>query len=240
MKINKLVVRGEKQTSLSASEAADTLTLKEIYVMGVSTRGGDADKHEVNLDENHLVEFVFDDDSVWLSSGETIADLFPETAAVKKRGGDTAFEVPLFMQSGAENRGLVSNIGVKLLKVFSKKAVKKNVSALAADLEKKQLDNKSGLFRLDAGFQFLKDIPANSNKPYLLFLHGTASSSSGSFGELVGSELWKYIHQFYEQRVLAFQHETLTKSPLKNVLELVAQLPDKAVLHIIRDRKSVV
>ncbi len=233
MKINKLVVRGQKQTSLSASDASDTLTLKEIYVMGAATRGGEADKHEVQLDDGHLVEFVFDDDTVWLSSADTIADLFPETAVAKKRGGDNAFEVPLFMQSSAENRGLVSNIAVKLLKVFAKKAVQKSVKNLAADLEKKQLDNKSGLFRLDAGFQFLKDIPAGSSKPYLLFLHGTASSSNGSFGELVGSDLWKYIHNTYEQRVLAFQHETLTKSPLRNVVELVEQLPAKAALHII-------
>ena len=37
----------------------------------------------------------------------------------------------------------------------------------------------------------------------------------------------------YRQNIIAFQHETFTKSPLQNVLELVQQLPDKANLHLI-------
>ncbi|MFT3932277.1 MAG: CHAT domain-containing protein [Chitinophagaceae bacterium] len=233
MKMNKLIVRGEKQVNLTTADPAAALTLSETYVISNATRGADTEKHVVTLDKDQVVEFVFEDNTVWMSSDETIQDLFPEAAAVKKRDATDGFEIPSTMQLPSETRGVVADVALKLLHVFTKKAVQKSVKALAADLEKKQLDNKSGLYRLDPSFNFQTDIASNSNKPFLLFLHGTASSTSSSFGEMMGTDLWKYIVQNYGPNVLAFQHETLTKSPLKNVAELISQLPANAALHII-------
>ncbi|WP_276501588.1 CHAT domain-containing protein [Terrimonas pollutisoli] len=231
MKINKITIRGEKQPSQSTFESADDLKLEEVYLLGSSTRG-EAERHSIQLKKDQVVEFVFEDNTVWLSSDQTIQDVFPEAAALKSRSVDSDFEIPYYIQSTSDERG-IGTVALKLLKVFTKKSIKKGVRELAVDLEKKQLDNKSGLYRLDASFQFFKDIPVSNSKPFLLFLHGTNSSTSGSFGELAGTELWKYIFQNYEQNVLAFQHETLTKSPLQNVAELVKQLPSNAVLHLI-------
>jgi hypothetical protein len=47
-------------------------------------------------------------------------------------------------------------VALKLLKVFARKEVQKTIRQLAEDLEKKQLDNKSGLFRLDSNFDLQK------------------------------------------------------------------------------------
>jgi CHAT domain-containing protein len=231
MKINKITIRGEKQPSQLTFDASDELKLEEVYLVGSTTRG-ETERHTITLKKNQVVEFVFEDETVWFSSDETIQDVFPEAAALKSRSVDTDFEIPFFIQTTTDDRG-IGNVTLKLLKIFTKKGVQKGVRELAADLEKKQLENKSGLFRLDTNFQFQKDIPADSNQPFLLFLHGTNSSTSGSFGELIGTELWKYIHQVYAQNILAFQHETLTKSPLQNVVDLVKQLPDNALLHLI-------
>ena len=231
MKINKITIRGEKQPNQLAADGADDLKLDEVYLIGAATRG-ETQRHTIKLGKNQVVEFVFEDNTVWLSSDETIQDVFPEAAAVKSRSVDSDFEIPFYIQTTTDDRG-IGNVALKLLKVFTRKGVQKGIKELAADLEKKQLENNVGLFRLDAGFQFSKEIPAATNKPFLLFLHGTNSSTSGSFGELAATELWKYIQQSYAQNVLAFQHETLTKSPLKNVLDLVKQLPSNAVLHLI-------
>ncbi len=231
MKINKITIRGEKQSSLLNNEDSGDLKLEEVFLVGSSTRGV-AERHSISLRKDQVVEFVFEDNTVWLSSEETIQDVFPEAAAIKKRSVESDFEIPVFLQTSAEDRG-IGSVALKLLKVFSKKGIQKGVKELAADLEKKQLDNKPGLFRLDANFQFQKIIPGNTDNPILLFLHGTSSSTSGSFGEISGTDLWKYIISSYGENILAFQHETLTKSPLKNVLELVRQLPDNATLHLI-------
>lgn len=231
MKINKITIRGEKQSNQLTFDTSDNLKLEEVYLLGSTTRG-EMERHTITLKKDQVVEFVFEDDTVWLSSDQTIQDVFPEAAAVKSRSTDSDFEIPFFIQTRTDDRGVIGGVAVKLLKVFTKKGIQKGIRELAADLEKKQLE-KTGLFRLDANFQFQKDIPAGSNKPFLLFLHGTNSSTNGSFGELMGTELWKYIHSAYEHNVLAFQHETLTKSPLQNVLDLVKQLPSSASLHLV-------
>jgi pimeloyl-ACP methyl ester carboxylesterase len=63
--------------------------------------------------------------------------------------------------------------------------------------------------------------------PVLLFLHGTASSTSGSFSGLwtpQGSPFIQPLFKYYEGRVLAYQHRTLTESPIENTLALVQDL----------------
>ena len=223
MKINKITIRGEKQLTPIETAPSNTLELKEVYIIGSTTRG-ESDKHTLTLSNNEVVEFVFEDNTSWFSSNETIEDLFPEAAALKKRSMDDEVEIPVFLQAGPGDRSMVGTVALKLLNVFVKKEIKKSIRQLAEDLEKKQLENKSGLFRLDINFDLQKDIPPDTNKSFLLFVHGTNSSTSGSFAEIMGTELWKYIIRFYDRNILAFQHETLTKSPLQNVLDLVKQL----------------
>jgi CHAT domain-containing protein/pimeloyl-ACP methyl ester carboxylesterase len=232
MKINRLAVRGEKLDVDTATADAGNLRLDDVYVVGTNTRG-ELEKHTIALKPNQVVEFVFEDGTTWMSSDQTIQDLFPEAAMARSSDSKDAFEIPLMMQGTGTERGVVSNVALKLLKIFTKKGVQKTVRQLAVDLEKKQLENKSGLYRLDHQFILQNDIPAPGNQACLLFLHGTNSSTTGSFGELASTETWKYIREAYGTRILAFQHETLTKSPLQNVAELVAQLPSNISLHII-------
>ncbi len=77
------------------------------------------------------------------------------------------------------------------------------------------------------------DIPVG--RPVLLFIHGTASTTEGSFGGL-----WQASHgvmsdlaKAYPGAIFAFEHATLTKSPLENALDLVSQLPKGARLHLV-------
>lgn len=231
MRIDKIIIKGQKQGNLLAAEPSDTLEIKETYLVGAATRAV-AERHTIDLGKEDIVEFVFEDNTVWLSNADTIQDIFPE-ANLKVRSVEGGFEIPSTVQPDGATRSIAGNVAIKIIKIFSKTAVSAGVRELAERLEKTQLENRSGLYRLDAGFQFSKDIPAQSDKPYLLFLHGTASSTNSSFDKLVGSDTWKYIHATYGRNVLAFQHETLTKSPLQNVFELVQQLPSSASLHLI-------
>ncbi len=84
----------------------------------------------------------------------------------------------------------------------------------------------------------------NSNSPYLLFLHGTASSSVGSFSKLGvrhGFDVikidttpeWNELQKLYSGRVVAYEHRTLSKSPLQNAIELATILPGGARLHMV-------
>ena len=232
MKINKISLTGELQLNAEATQSAeDVITLKSSYIVGGGIRGG-GEKHDIVLDDNHLVELVFDDDTTWLCSTDSLEEIFPE-AAVQSRAGDGSFVIPSSIRSGDSERGIISDIVLKVFNVFTKNKVAKKVQDVAADLEKKQLENQSGLYRVDANFQLQKFTPVKSDKPYLLFIHGTNSSTKGSFSELINTDLWNHIQQNYGNNVLALQHETLTKSPLQNVLDLVPQLPQNASLHLI-------
>ena len=74
----------------------------------------------------------------------------------------------------------------------------------------------------------------DNKSPILLFIHGTASSTEGSFLGLWedNSKLLTRLHGRYQQ-VCAFEHRTLTVSPVKNAIALVQSLPPGATLHVV-------
>ena len=231
MSITKIIVKGSKQISGPAENGDDVFQLKESYQLGSSTRGV-AGSHEIILKKSEVVELQFDDDTTWFCNADTLEDVFPEAVAVKRSASDV-FVIPSGISNVQEERGLVGDVLLKALNIFTKKKLNVEIKELAADLEKKQLDNRSGLYLLDKNFQFKPFTAAASDKPWILFLHGTNSSTKGSFAELQATEVWNYIHQNHDGHVLALEHETLTKSPLQNVLEIVQQLPAHASVQLI-------
>ncbi|MGZ8553077.1 MAG: hypothetical protein ACXWV8_06700, partial [Chitinophagaceae bacterium] len=105
MKINKITIRGEKQPNQLTFDASDELKLEEVYLLGSTTRG-ETERHTITLKKNQVVEFVFEDQTVWFSSDETIQDVFPEAAALKSRSVDSDFEIPFFIQTSTDDRGI--------------------------------------------------------------------------------------------------------------------------------------
>ncbi|RMA64832.1 lecithin:cholesterol acyltransferase [Ulvibacter antarcticus] len=107
------------------------------------------------------------------------------------------------------------------------------------------LEKGAGLFRIDESFGF-KAVDftktnnatngtsnASSQKPYFLFIHGTNSDTLGAYEDLKNSSVWPVLFQTYGENILAFQHRTLTKSPLENTVELAKMLPKNAELHLL-------
>ncbi len=115
-----------------------------------------------------------------------------------------------------------------------------------AQLLENQLVGTGGLFRIDQ-----LDIPEQDNsalpvpvspqeidnsRPVLIFIHGTASSSKGSFGELWRNRedpLWQSIQATYGDNIYAFEHRTLSESPIRNALQLIASLPVDQRVHLV-------
>ena len=74
------------------------------------------------------------------------------------------------------------------------------------------------------------------SKPMLVFVHGTASNTRGSFGQFLTKEAeaeWRILKDFFGNRIYAFEHRTLSRSPIENAIVLAEQLPDGANLHIV-------
>lgn len=70
--------------------------------------------------------------------------------------------------------------------------------------------------------------------PLLLFIHGTGSNTSGSFGDLAphGRD-WAALTQRYGSRVFAFEHYSLSESPVENAIQLANALPDNARISLV-------
>lgn len=232
--MDKVTIRGFKREQFTQDEIENgkqtKLELKGSYQF--SSSRGISETHEIKFEENDMLEFVFDDNTTWTGSPDIIHDIFPETAKQKRAIGQS-FEIPMYLKTDDANRGLFGDIALKVLNVFTKKAVTSKVMDIAANLEKKVLSNMSGVYNIHPDFSLSKATVKKSDNPYLLFIHGTNSSTSGSFAEIQGSELWQHMQNAYGLNILGLQHETMTKSPLQNVIGLLKELPDTCTLHII-------
>jgi tetratricopeptide (TPR) repeat protein len=210
-------------------------------------------------DGRDVVELQFDAGVVQYMRVE---DLIAESVTTRDARAGDVVEVPVQFQRGsATERGLF-DWAAKRIRVFRARDVITGVaSAVIADAAAEKIverfDNSQvpavGLYRVNAEGELLEKITASEQldiaQPWLLFIHGTASSTEGSFGGLFGeketpaagnilpkralTQEWKQSHQFYGGRILALQHKTLSVSPVDNATEVAALLPQNATLHIV-------
>ncbi len=241
--IKKLVVYGKKETNEEGAV---------VYNLQASNRDV-SNQHEIELEKNDkLLELVLDDGTTWMCDASTMHEVFPELDPALKTPGSRdmqpdVFVLPHSVDAPSTERGIIGKIAVKLLKVFAKKAIGKGVAELSKKLEDKHLQNEidgtvipknflatgAALFTVDKDFKFGIFDGKPSNSPFFLFIHGTNSDTLGAFQDLKASPVWKTMHQLYGKNVLAFQHRTLSESPLLNVVKLAQMLPDNSVVHML-------
>lgn len=204
------------------------------YIIGLDVR--DSSNYEkISLEKSSdYFQFIYDDETTWFADSETIHELFPDINK-SNRDVETPFEIPMYLENSSENRGFIGRILLKVIKVFTKPAVERLVKDIARDLENKHLNSREGLNQLNDSFE-LANFNSNNHpidKPYLLFIHGTNSDTIGAFNGLLTNGTYAKMLAIYGANIIAFQHRTLTQSPLTNAVALVKSLPDGATVHII-------
>lgn len=128
---------------------------------------------------------------------------------------------------------------LRALHVFKRGPAGMTALAAAGAFQDSQLEHGTGLCGLQTDLWKLSPLAQmpHSAEPALLFLHGTASSTTGSFRALWGGDsevdARSQIAQAYGNRVYGFEHRSLTDSPIANVLALVGSLPVGARLHLV-------
>jgi CHAT domain-containing protein len=72
-------------------------------------------------------------------------------------------------------------------------------------------------------------------KGMLVFIHGTGSTTQGSFGDLATATVgtWDLLTSHYQGRIFGFEHRTFSESPIENALALADSLPVGAHLHLV-------
>ncbi|HLM68169.1 MAG TPA: hypothetical protein VK358_11610, partial [Longimicrobium sp.] len=141
------------------------------------------------------------------------------------RGVDGArLALPPSLQFGPATRG-VGGLGLKVLKRLNV-----DLAGMAAQQVIQKLEGKlapSGLYGWSTP-ELASGAAPRSGRPLLLFLHGTASSTTGSFGGLREpgrAGVWPELARQYGDNVFAYEHRTLSQSPIQNAVELLAALP---------------
>nr|WP_316639628.1 CHAT domain-containing protein [uncultured Roseateles sp.] len=109
----------------------------------------------------------------------------------------------------------------------------------------KRLEHEPGLYHWAAGSGGAADFEAPKFSaaalaepalyPMLVFVHGTASSTLGSFGDLRTGDrdLWTALERQFSGGIFAFEHRTLSESPIDNALQLVKALPPGANICLV-------
>ena len=192
-----------------------------------------------------VVEIELDGGAVFYSRADDLPERLrlPPGRAASAEGA--VIELPVMLPLGTRERG-IGDWAIRALRVLGLKAGEavgaegssrlgqNTARRIAEALERHQIP-EPGLKRWQGRELIgLGDRLEPTDKPWLVFLHGTASSTQGSFGGLAerGSE-WRQLAAFYGDRILALEHRTLTVSPAQNAIDALEALPAGAVLHLV-------
>ncbi|MCH5720542.1 DUF7379 domain-containing protein [Niabella hibiscisoli] len=224
-------LHGQKQAAsiIEQSLTSEYFTLDESYQLSATRAEGE--EQLITLTTEDYIQLTFSDASTWFGNKETLGEIFPEIELLNRSGEPAT--LPVLLMSDDTTRSIASQAVLKFFQKYTKKAVNTGLIKIAENYQKKSLENRSGLYLVDPAFNLQPYKSIDTTKPVLLFLHGTASSAKGSFAELTTGNIWKELIQVYGSNILAFEHETLTKSPLQNVAELMKQIPANSTIDII-------
>lgn len=192
-----------------------------------------ADTKQTEVDPGHIAQVVFEDGTEWIGYAGDVQEIFEKNTRQRGMSSDTWVFPPSL--GSAESRSL----GAVLLKVVN--IFKPKIADLAARKITRQTDAKimpaPGLYLLNKDFT-KSPFPGGKilQGKVLLLLHGTLSSTDGSFGDLKG-EAWNAISGLYDH-ILTLDHYTLSVSPFQNAADLLKELPDDLTFDILSQSRG--
>ncbi|PPK87252.1 lecithin:cholesterol acyltransferase [Neolewinella xylanilytica] len=195
---------------------------------GVGTR------HDRQLTDE-IVGLITEDDLEWFGYADDLPEVFGQEVQLA-RSGQTGFVVPTTIESNRSGqRGLVDRIQAKAIEIITGKAAEEGAEVTARQLAQRideRNTQKKGLWKVDPSGN-LQRLPAGASfTRALIFIHGTASKFESGFSN-IDADYWQRIHQHYDGQVYAFNHPTLIASPVRNALDLLAELPEGASFDLI-------
>lgn len=143
-------------------------------------------------------------------------------------------------------RGVVA-VAIRALEFFGYDLTARSAKALCKTVEDRNFAKRGiageGLHRcslqqLTAPLVPVTAVPAG-DAPVLVFIHGSFSSLAGGFGALWAHDnaeaaaVRASLAQVYGDRVYAYEHRTLTASPIENAAALAALLPLGTPIHLV-------
>lgn len=201
-------------------------------------------------DPDDLIEVTLSNGArLYTTLGQYLHDYPPEPAREVTKPHE--YFLPLILDFGGPSRGGLG-LTVKLLKLLGldpiDKGAKLTAIKLAERYERSQLQATDGdpqrLWRcettLNKPFALTEAVCAQDlpvDRPVLVFLHGTALSTVGSFSDLwkaeEGLDVLNELVTQYGKHIYGFEHRTLSESPIENAIALLDYFPKNARVHLV-------
>ncbi len=200
----------------------------------------------LHLEDSDLVFLEFQNGFCEVLTKEEFEKRLPPPSRDGKNLVSSSFPIGNSDRLKSGTRG-IGNFGLKLIEVIAPKLLGLAAAEIFRRLDKWILA-EPGLFRLGAHTgeterwsssrraedDFSVRLVEQDDRPYLLLIHGTISSTQGGFAGLGQGQRWESIlKEDYQDRVIAFDHPTLSVSPLVNTIELLRALPTGCRLHLV-------
>lgn len=225
--------------------------VKTARVIDPVTRGGGPatfTKLPDDVNDDDIIELEFENNGKTWKQWMRVDQAQELSQTVKTRDGAAQSVIPLTWEPRDPSRTL-GTIALKALKILGidtpQKLADKGAQMAAVAVARKfesiaeEQGHTFGLYpstdplKIESGNIILDSKKLTSDQPYLIFIHGTASSSIGSFGKLAGTAEWTELQKKYGDRILALEHRTFSVSPIQNALDLANLLPDGARVHLV-------
>src|SRR5262252_6601700 len=195
----------------------DLLTVKHSVQVGFAREGHEPAVLDGVADDD-LIEMELDGGLRLWSSAEHVRTDFGMKSSRDAAGTETTEVTTQLPLGDGQSRGVVGDWIIRGLKVLGVDVAGK-IADFVEDKVEGQLVPGPGLYRCSPSKRGDLQAPRkiNGNKPTLLFLHGTGSSTDGSFGELwngAGPRIGE-MASLYGDNILALQHRSLTESPIE-------------------------
>lgn len=238
-------------TNLQAHPAADENVAgwqATGYVLSTAARGSEKAAPPVVLADGDVLELELENGTRLLVAAED-AERYLGRAIGRDGGGAAGVpgEIavgPTLRLTGPHLPPVTGRDGLgawalRSLRVFRTGPAGMTALAAAGTAQDWQLGQRLGLYHLQTDVWKLSPLAQmpSSTEPALLFLHGTISSTEGSFHALWGGDsevdARAQLALAYGDRIYGFEHRSLTDSPITNVLALVKSLPVGARLHVV-------
>ncbi|WP_299218263.1 CHAT domain-containing protein [uncultured Aquimarina sp.] len=212
--------------------------LKGTYELGncieVSSTRSSNEAIKIDFDDTDLLAIQFTDKTEWIGHLEDIQEIYDTKTQSSRSAGKEDYVFEPFILSKETSRGSIKQAAIKLFSVFKpKNTAATTIKVLGAQYDKK-VQPEPGLYCLDANMERRPyDIEDHKNGRYLLLLHGTLSTAQQAFGELIGNGVWQELVEIYKDKIIALEHETLSKSPLDNALTFLENTPKNCEIDIL-------
>lgn len=192
---------------------------------------------KVEVPDNHVIEVTLEEGIVLYRRAEALAE------SDGARGG-VLNTLPVALTAPTGTRGGGRYL-VRLYRFFKGASVTEAAVDAATQKIESKLVATDSLLHCRTAADLDTPGPLPEGQKMLVLLHGTFSSTLGSFGNLTPSAEpafsgpWHRLTEAYPgpdsgaPGIFAFEHRTLSKSPLENAIDLIGQVPRGAEIDIL-------